>query len=372
MRHSVRIVASSCHFALLAALGACAPPAVDPDAGPAKSEGWDGGPDDDRRRWEHTEPDPRPDAAILDADDDARVADGGPAVPDAGATCDPEACALAACDDKPCGPGGRVCADGTCACPTGDRETSCDDGSDNDCDGEIDCADPDCDGRSCGGSGRVCSAETARCVCGASTETCNGRDDDCDGVVDDGCPASARLCCASYQSPIGGGGGTSFTRACPSGSVVAAVRGRSGDRVDQLTLRCHPASFSRTLVSGQYRYRLVTGTGGSLSPVGGSGGTAFADACRDDEMVVGIEGRAGAEIDQIAFVCARITFERRRGAYQRIRTVTGTTVARGGLGGDTFRVMCPARGVVTGVRGRAGERIDQLALRCSEVALAIQ
>ncbi|MCH7884974.1 MAG: trypsin-like peptidase domain-containing protein, partial [Planctomycetes bacterium] len=48
----------------------------------------------------------------------------------------------------------------------------CDDGIDNDCDGDVDCADADCSG-------------DPACACTPSTEVCdNGVDDDCDGATD--------------------------------------------------------------------------------------------------------------------------------------------------------------------------------------------
>jgi len=87
------------------------------------------------------------------------------------------------CADTP-GPSGDLCA----TCPTGHtEETSCSDGSDNDCDGDVDCADSDCLGEVCGPNGFTCSS-TLNCSCagGSSMENdCgNGIDDDCDGQVD--------------------------------------------------------------------------------------------------------------------------------------------------------------------------------------------
>jgi len=51
-------------------------------------------------------------------------------------------------------------------------ETGCTDAVDEDCDGMVDCLDPDC--------------AAAPTCCVAGEEVCNGLDDDCDGVVDDG------------------------------------------------------------------------------------------------------------------------------------------------------------------------------------------
>lgn len=104
-------------------------------------------------------------------------------------------------------------ATGFCACtPTvgqEEKETSCIDRKDNDCDGVADCSDPDCpsdlpectciegDVQTCGVNVGLCMAGTQTCSSGSwrecigevkpLTETCNSYDDDCDGNTDEGC-----------------------------------------------------------------------------------------------------------------------------------------------------------------------------------------
>jgi hypothetical protein len=53
-------------------------------------------------------------------------------------------------------------------------QTLCTDGRDNDCDGATDCADPEC------ATQPFCTA------CTPSAEVCDGRDNDCDGLIDEG------------------------------------------------------------------------------------------------------------------------------------------------------------------------------------------
>ena len=49
------------------------------------------------------------------------------------------------CENQPCGAFGTVCLGGSCACPGGAiMESDCGDLTDNDCDGDVDCADADC------------------------------------------------------------------------------------------------------------------------------------------------------------------------------------------------------------------------------------
>jgi hypothetical protein len=84
-----------------------------------------------------------------------------------------------------------VCTSDVCVCnATSPNEAVCSDGSDDDCDGKVDCADPDCLNDACvdsgGGIGACSSGGT--CVCtpnGATEVVCNdGRDNNCDGAVD--------------------------------------------------------------------------------------------------------------------------------------------------------------------------------------------
>jgi hypothetical protein len=80
---------------------------------------------------------------------------------------------------------GRICVSGTCVCPGGTIETTCDDSIDNDCDSFVDCADTDCDGKTCGANGLRCIGNSCECPGGTVESVCgDGLDNDCDGNVD--------------------------------------------------------------------------------------------------------------------------------------------------------------------------------------------
>jgi hypothetical protein len=102
-------------------------------------------------------------------------------------------CADSQCDGQRCTmatgrPG--TCTSGACVCAgTEARETTCGDGKDNDCDGLIDCQDPDCLGKVCDGTGKVCPGPAPStcgvCLTGTTETNCSdGKDNDCDGLVD--------------------------------------------------------------------------------------------------------------------------------------------------------------------------------------------
>ncbi|MBL8741710.1 MAG: hypothetical protein JNK04_11470, partial [Myxococcales bacterium] len=123
-------------------------------------------------------------------------------------------CDDAACDGLACDAFGSVCGGAVCTCPGGTMESACNDGLDNDCDGDIDCVDlncaaapicgencadgidnngnsladcldPICAGQVCGANGLTCAGTVCACPGGATEAVCNDSlDNDCDGQTD--------------------------------------------------------------------------------------------------------------------------------------------------------------------------------------------
>jgi hypothetical protein len=102
-------------------------------------------------------------------------------------------CAVASCG---CGPGMAVCVGGRFVCNAPQPRPEVCDGADNDCDGMVDNGIPSAG--TCGLAQGVCRAGTFECrggrfVCRADesmrgTETCDGLDNNCNGLVDEGNP----------------------------------------------------------------------------------------------------------------------------------------------------------------------------------------
>ena len=134
---------------------------------------------------------------------DSACGRGGVACASCAGVCDASRKVCAGCvEDSQCGGPTPRCDTrlGTCVCSKSEQaESLCTDGRDNDCDGLVDCADPDCGAKSCGANGRVCGGSS--CVCpGGSTELAcgDGKDNDCDGRVDCADPdCNARSCRAA-------------------------------------------------------------------------------------------------------------------------------------------------------------------------------
>ncbi len=96
-----------------------------------------------------------------------------------------------------------------CSAPTPSSRTEICDGKDNDCDGQIDEGDLEGTGSACStAKAGVCNAGTKRCVAGAihcvqnvqgSIEICNKADDDCDNLIDEQCVTADEAAKARQQ-----------------------------------------------------------------------------------------------------------------------------------------------------------------------------
>jgi hypothetical protein len=125
-----------------------------------------------------------------------------------------------------CSYGLEICVDGhwgSCSGSVGAQLERCD-SLDNDCDGEVDESWPSLGDRCSVGVGEchrtgteICRRDGRDSTCSVSAgtptdEICDGRDNDCDGVVDEGCSAELPACvstqgqCSAWEHPIEEGG----------------------------------------------------------------------------------------------------------------------------------------------------------------------
>jgi len=152
---------------------------------------------------------------------------------------------------------------------------------------------------------------------------------------------------------IGTSGGTSFTRTCPSGSVLTGVRWRTGAVVDGIGIQCSPIRADGTLGA-----RVDVGT-----MAGGNGGTAGQDDCRGG-VIGGQNGAtAGVSLGSLFFRCFQWSPSARSytGAHNysinvRIGLLISASESQCALGEQ------PA----IGIRGRHGSFVDAVGLKCGK------
>ena len=102
---------------------------------------------------------------------------------------------------------------------------------------------------------------------------------------------------SAVGSPAGGGGGESTSKSCPSGSVAAGVRIRSGSYVNAVTLFCKKWDPATRKFTGP-----LTSTSAGLGY--NMGGTNHDQNCEQaTQPVNGFRGRAASLVDAIGVTC---------------------------------------------------------------------
>jgi hypothetical protein len=201
-------------------------------------------------------------------------------------------------------------------------------------------------------------------------EQCNGRDDDCDGTVDEGCPLhgqalSTRM--ASKSSSIFGSltqiRNQKFTDSCPEGQAIIGFTGSSGAGLDTLGVACGTLAVHEDRSSEPFSYRVAVTPGTSFAPVGGDGGSLnLIDSllqCGPNEVVVSAtmttEPPGGAcstngcpedtgnalgcpTIYGMAVACARFNITGSPGAFKLTQASTPVMSGRAGGGGRAMPV----------------------------------
>jgi len=229
-----------------------------------------------------------------------------------------------------CGNGACVFGENPCNCPADcgsapGNEAACSDGVDDDCDLLIDCADPDCGGEaSCAGvvcdGDLVCETGEESCICyidcGAAPireSVCDdGIDDDCDGLTD----CDDGMDCAVAPPCIGPGpcdtDGVCETGEdcvncpgdCPSGAGAACGNGACEIADGEDCLSCPDDCNGKQ--GGKPSSRYCCGDGDGSSPVGCEDPRCDSDgnSCTPDPVPPSCCGDGVCEGSEDGFSCA--------------------------------------------------------------------
>ena len=154
--------------------------------------------------------------------------------------------------------------------------------------------------------------------CSASgAETCNAADDDCNGVIDDGCPAGITTTFAKDLPLLGDSpGGSAFTDDCGDGEVLAGVGVTMGAFLSQIHGLCRPLSLELN-ESAEHHYQVTLGDVRTLTPhPGASPDWPTRLMCPNNDALVGIrlaqqyygvsDGKAVPVTSRIWLTCAKL------------------------------------------------------------------
>jgi hypothetical protein len=148
--------------------------------------------------------------------------------------------------------------------------------------------------------------------------------------------------------PHGGSGGSPASSECPYGAVAVGVYGRAGQYLHSLGLVCRYVNADGSF--GSYHY---------AGAHGGAGGSSFVSTCSGDMAVVGFYGRSGGYVDGLGMYCARPATWRSGSGFD------GSLWVAGGSGGAFFSDLCRNGPMVTKLRLRSGDLVDQMQAVCA-------
>jgi hypothetical protein len=270
-------------------------------------------------------------------------------------------------------------------CPTvanPDQVDSNDDGVGDAC--AASCGDGNVDsGEDCDDASPCCvachfAAATTPC---ADADACNGAET-CDGAgtctvataldCDDAFAATSDICVAALgcvhvgvdgvtDTEIEGNvaGGTLFVDTCPSGQVMVGVAGSIGASFDQIQVVCGTLALDASL-------SVNLAAGDTLPLRGANINDPVMSVCPPNQLVVGMDGRAGTLLDQLALRCAPLSVMASGTTYTPALGDPMLLDPVGGEGGQPFTgIDCPAGELAIGANIRGGGSIDGFGLICA-------
>lgn len=208
-------------------------------------------------------------------------------------------------------------------------------------------------------------------------ETCNGVDDDCDGVNDDPCPTGTVTFGAPRSaSPAFGnaqGGSSPYDDICPAGEVLSGLVVRTSSYLRQIQGRCRKVSITENRGASPYSYSHSIVLGVTLPNHGNVNGTQQTAECPAGSVVVGASGRGGLLVDAITLRCAPLMLTQTSGPNPTFGFTLGNvteTNSIGGNGGSGIPAFtCPAGTVVNRIAGRTGDGVDHIIFGCATPAI---
>jgi len=209
-------------------------------------------------------------------------------------------------------------------------------------------------------------------------DPCNGVDDDCDGVVDDGCPTiggalTVEAITANLPWVADDEGGAPGSLDCGD-RMIRKLKVYHGSLVDKLGAYCTTPKLGQPyLPDGRSEYVYPVSMEGDdplLVELGGNGAnnnSSFLN-CADvggATAMMGFFGGAGDEVDRLGAMCSSMIVERVDGVWRLTNWWTGNVGPYGGGGGDAFGRECAVGTMPHKLNLRTGSVVDNLSVECA-------
>lgn len=216
-------------------------------------------------------------------------------------------------------------------------------------------------------------------------EICDGEDDDCNGVVDDGCPSGLSTVFDKDLPEIGDSpGGSKFVDDCSDGAVLGGIKlgvdgflGQVQGICRKLTLQLSPNADSGYEVKLSSDVTLAAHPPTTENPV-------VTATCPENETLVGLRlsqqnttlagGAMAVIIPQVTLSCAKLTLSKQGDGYvvswegkRELAPVSGTHANNMAWFVET---VVTSGTVATRLGGASGSWIDRLGLGISKVVIA--
>ncbi|HTA90416.1 MAG TPA: putative metal-binding motif-containing protein [Polyangiaceae bacterium] len=225
-------------------------------------------------------------------------------------------------------------------------------------------------------------------TCTPHAELCNGKDDDCDGTVDNGCPSAFLRGSATQRPALGDStGGSAFAGVCATDEVITGLQIATSNWLDQVTAVCQKYTLGVNTQVTPYQYSFALGASESLASHPPSTTDSIqALTCPSGTVLVGlnISEQTVTEVSTQYVVITRVSTT----CAEPILNLTGTTpqvtwqnpVMIGPLSSSTFDAtqattrsdtLDPTQ-LSVGLHGASGLWVDQIGLTDSSIQVLVQ
>jgi len=182
------------------------------------------------------------------------------------------------------------------------------------------------------------------------------------------CPSGIVTVGQTATPMYGGTAGTPYTDTCPTSEVVIGFTGYTTTTspivVGSLQTLCGKLSFTSPSC------QVTVSPGTTLTVRGHVGGMGpWTSMCPANQMVVAFHGRAGFDLDQVAFECAPLVLSKMGSSYRLSTGPVTSLPPEGGTTGPVFQDGCGTSQVAVGTRGHEGAIIYDLGLLCATPAV---